>query len=142
MCFKLQKCKKKNSFSLCSFLGMGWCFILNKKNEKIEKTSVLFVSLQKKTTKIFLVIKWKCWKKLKKKNWIRLEVCFFLSMSSNFCAHFDNKAWLIEHFWAWHIIPHFLYHACIHHTKQQVKYLMPNLFPKVKKYERSMGSSN
>ena len=63
-------------------------------------------------------------------------------MSSNFCAHFDNKAWLIGHFWAWHIIPHFLYHACMHHTKHQVKNLMPNLFPKVKKYGRPMGSSN
>ena len=30
----------------------------------------------------------------------------------------------------------------MHHTKHQVKYLMPNLFPKVKKYRRPMRSPN
>ena len=37
---------------------------------------------------------------------------------------------------------YFSYHAYIHHTRHQVKYLMPNLFSKVKKYGRPMGSSN
>ena len=68
-----------------------------------------------------------------------LFCCFFSKFHR---AYFDNKAWLIRHFWAWHIISYFLYQGCIHHTKHQVKYLMPNLFPKVKKYGRPMGSSN
>ena len=59
-----------------------------------------------------------------------------------YCAYFDNKAWLIRHFWAWHIIPYFSYHACMHHKKHQVRCLMPNLFPKIKKYGRPMGSLN
>ena len=64
-------------------------------------------------------------------------------LSSKFhCAYFGNKSWLISHSWAWHIIPHFLYHAFMHHTKHQVKFLMPNLFSKVKKYGRPMGSSD
>ena len=73
-----------------------------------------------------------------------LNRCFlFCRFFSKFHrAYFDNKAWLIRHFWAWHIIPYFLYHACMHHTKHQVKCLMPNLFPKVKKYGRPFGSSD
>ena len=66
----------------------------------------------------------------------------FSFLSKLHCAYFENKTWLIRHFWAWHIISYFLYHACIHYTKHQVKYLMPNLFPKVKKYGRPIGSSN
>ena len=83
-------------------------------------------------------------RKFTKKMWLGLDRCFlFCRFFSKFhLAYFDNKAWLIRHFWAWHIIPYFLYHACIHHTKNQVKYLMPNLFPKVKKYGRPIGSSN
>ena len=80
----------------------------------------------------------------KKRCGLRLDRCFpFCYFSSKFhCAYFDNKAWLIMHFWAWQIIPYFLYHAHIHHTKHQVKYLMSILFSKVKKYGRPMGSSN
>ena len=84
------------------------------------------------------------WENLQKRWGLRLDRCFlFCRFSSKFHrVYFDNKAWLIRHLWAWHIIPYFLYHACIHHTKHQVKYLMLNLFPKVKKYGRPMGSSN
>ena len=84
-------------------------------------------------------------RKFAKKDYgLRLDRCFlFCRFSSNLHrAYFNNKAWLIRHFLARHIIPYFLYHACIHHTKHQVKYLMPNLFPKVKKYGRPIGSSN
>ena len=81
---------------------------------------------------------------MQKRCGLRLDRCFlFCRFSSKFHrVYFDNKAWLIRHFWAWHIIPYFLYHACIHHMKHQVKYLMPIFFSKVKKYGRPMGSSN
>ena len=82
---------------------------------------------------------------LQKRSRFGLDRCFpfchFLSLSF-YCAYFGNKAWLIGYFWAWHIIPYFLYHACMHHTKHQVRYLMSNLFPKVKKYGRPFGSSD
>ena len=78
------------------------------------------------------------------KNWIRLEMCFFLSLSSNFCAHFGDKAWFIMHFKhdiSFHISR--IMHACIICiARHQVRYLMPNLFPIFKKYGRPFGSSD
>ena len=96
--------------------------------------------------KVFLVTKNIClnrgWsrlcdsmRKFTKKKRSGLDRCFsFCRFSSRFlyCAYFDNKAWLIRCFWVQHIIPYFLYHTYMHHTKHQVKYLMPNLFSKVK----------
>ena len=81
----------------------------------------------------------------KKKCRFGLDRCFpFCRLSSKLhCAYFGNKTWLFRHFWAWHIIPYLLYHACIICIViHLVKYLMPNLFLKVKKYGRPFGSSD
>ena len=84
------------------------------------------------------------WENLQKRCGLRLDRCFLCCrFSSKFHrAYFDNEARLIGHFWAWHVISYFSYHACMHHTRHQVRCLMPNLFPKVKKYGRPMGNSN
>ena len=42
-----RKNTKKNSFSFCFFLEVGWCFILNKRWKKSKKMSVLFVFFKK-----------------------------------------------------------------------------------------------
>ena len=82
-------------------------------------------------------------KKIQKKEKIgsRIEMVSFLSFFLKiYCACIES--WWIRHFCAQHVISYFSYHACIHHTRHQVKYLMPNSFPRVRKYERSIGSSD
>ena len=97
-------------------------------NKKLLLKNNTVLKMIKKKKKLFSSIKMSVWimdnrdsvTRPKSKNWkkmknrIRLELCFFFSLYSSFyCAYSGNKAWLIGHFWAWHIIPYFLYHACI-----------------------------
>ena len=52
-----------------------------------------------------------------------------------------GRSGIFEHDMSFHIFC--IMHACIiHMTRHEVKYLMLNLFSKVKKYGRPMGSSN
>ena len=55
---------KKNSFSFCSFLVIGWCFILNRKKIKRRKIKK-WVSYPFSLKKYFFGVKWK----LTKENW-------------------------------------------------------------------------
>ena len=82
------------------------------------------------------------WKFKKKKIGLGLERCFFLSFFSRFyCACIES--WSIRHFCAQHVILYFLCYVYIHHTaRHQENYLMPNSFPRVRKYGRSTGSSD
>ena len=77
----------------------------------------------------------------KKKMNLRLEMVFFLPFSLKvYCACI--KSWSVKSFCAQYIISYLSCHACMHHTRHQVKCLMPNSFPKVKKYGRPMGISD
>ena len=78
--------------------------------------------------------------KKKREKWIGIRNGFF-AFPQSFIVHtliikYDQLG-IFEH-----DMSYFSYHACIHHTRHQVKYLMPNLFSKVKKYGRLMESSN
>ena len=74
----------------------------------------------------------------KEKIGLRIEMVSFLSFFSRFIMHalsYDQSD-IFEHNMSFHIFR--IMHACIHHTQHQVKYLMSNLFPKVKKYGSPM----
>ena len=73
----------------------------------------------------------------------QIGVFVFVVLPQTFyCAYLGNKSMINQAFLS--ITYHSIFLAsCMHaHTKYQVKYLMPNLFSKVKKYGSPMGSSN
>ena len=78
--------------------------------------------------------------KKKREKWIGIRNGF-LAFPWDFIVHTlvikHDQLGIFEHDKSY-----FSYHVCIHHIRYQVKYLILNLFPKVKKYGRPMGSSN
>ena len=74
--------------------------------------------------------------KKKREIGLRIDIVSFLSFFLKvYCACIES--WLIKHFFARHVISYFLCHACMHHTKHQVKYFFPNLFPRDKIWKTS-----
>ena len=68
---------------------------------------------------------------------LRWFSCFHRSSMFIVYAFSHGRSSIFEHNMSFNIFV-----SCMHHARHQVKYLMLNLFPKVKKYGRPIGSSN